>query len=112
MFLISHGKKSNLVPPTHLDDLFKSIGSTVYNNKKRFLAFQSILYDNDFSEYIKTMFKVQESNNHMAKNILNIMNVIGILFMNIDSLRTKEWDHFLSSIRLMTTWMMVYDNTN
>ena len=32
--------------------------------------------------------------------------------MNTDSLRTKDWDNFVSSIRLMMPWMIVYDNTN
>ena len=65
--LISHGKKNNLVLPTHLDDMFKSIGNTGLKSEKRFLAFQSVLYDEDFSEFVKSLFKVQESDNHMVK---------------------------------------------
>ena len=45
----------------------------------------------------------------MAKHILSIMNMIEILFMNIDSLRTKDWDNFLASLGLMMSWMIVYD---
>ena len=30
----------------------------------------------------------------MAKNILSLMNVTEILSVNIDGLRTKEWDNF------------------
>ena len=48
----------------------------------------------------------------MAKHILSIMNMIEILFMNIDSLRTKDWDNFLASLGLMVSWMIVYDNKN
>ena len=110
--IISHGKKNNLVPPPHLDDLFKSICNTGINSKKRFLALQSVRYDEDFSEYVKKLFKVQESDNHMAKYILSIMKIIEILFMNLDSLRTKDWGNFLTSIRLMISWMIVHDNTN
>ena len=65
---ISHGKKNNLVPPTHLDDLFKSISNTGLNCEKDFLAFESIMYVKDFSEYGKNLFKVRQGNNHMAKN--------------------------------------------
>ena len=36
------------------------------------------------------------------------MNMTEILFMNIDSFWTKEWDNFLSLIELM----MVCDNAN
>ena len=46
--MIEHDRKNNFVPPLHLDDLFKSIGKTGLNSEKRFLAFQSILYDEDF----------------------------------------------------------------
>ena len=49
--IISHGRKNYLVPHPHLDDLFKSIGKTGLNSEKRFLAFQSILYDKDFRIY-------------------------------------------------------------
>ena len=55
--IISHDKKNKLFPPPHLDDLFKSIGNTGLNNQKLFLAFQRILYDEGFSEYVKTLFK-------------------------------------------------------
>ena len=73
--IISHGKKNNLVPPPHLDDLFKSIGNTGLNSEKYFLASQSILHDEIFSEYDKKLFKMQESINHMAKYILSIINM-------------------------------------
>ena len=79
--LISRGKKKNLVPSTHLDDLFQSIGNTGLNREKHFLASQSILYDEDFSQYVKNLFKVQESDNHMAKNTLSNMNMIEILII-------------------------------
>ena len=110
--LITHVKKNNLVPPAHLDDLSKCNGNTWLNSKKRCLASQSILHNEGFSEYVKNLFMVQESDNHTARSILNIINMIESLFMNIDSLRPKERDNFLSPIRLMMLWMIVYDNTN
>ena len=47
----------------------------------------------------------------MAKT-LSIMNMIEMLFMNIDILRIKEWNNFMFTIRLASPRMMVYDNTN
>ena len=87
--LISHSKKNNLEPPTHLDDLSKSIGKTALS-KKCFFAFKIILYDEDFSENVKNLFKVKESDNQMTKNIVSIKNMIEILFMNINGLCTKR----------------------
>ena len=55
---------------------------------------------------------MQESDNHLAKYILSIINLIEILFMNIDSPRTKDWDNFLSTLKLMVAWIIVYYNTN
>ena len=40
------------------------------------------------------------------------MNMIEMLFMNIDILRIKEWNNFMFTIRLASPRMMVYDNTN
>ena len=81
--------------------------ATELNSEKRFLAFQIILYDEDFSEYVKNFFKMQDSDNQMAKT-LSIMNMIEMLFMNIDILRIKEWDNFMFTIRLASPRMMVY----
>ena len=94
VMLISHGKKNKLASHTHIDYLFKSIGNTGLNSEKRFLVSQSILHGEDFSEYVKNLLKLQESDNHMAQYILSIMNMIEILFMNINSLRTKKWNKF------------------
>ena len=54
--LISHGKKNNLLPRTHLDDLLNSIGNTGLNSERHFHAFQSILFDEDLSEAIIIIF--------------------------------------------------------
>ena len=62
--LISHGKKNNLVPRTHLDDLLNSIGNTGLNSERHFHAFQSILFDEYFSEYVKNLFQVQGRDNY------------------------------------------------
>ena len=71
--------------------MLKSIGNTTLKSEKRFLAFQISLYDENYSEYVTNLFKMQESDNHMAKN--SIINMIKILFMNIDGLLIKEWDN-------------------
>ena len=54
---------------------------------------------------------MERSENHMS-NLLSVMHMIEVLFMNIDSLKTKNWDNFLASLRLMMPYMSVYDNTN
>ena len=54
----------------HLSDLFKSIGNIGLNTEKLFLAFQNILYDEDFSKYDENLFKLQKSDNDIVKYIL------------------------------------------
>ncbi|XP_066927263.1 uncharacterized protein [Clytia hemisphaerica] len=40
------------------------------------------------------------------------MEMIKILFMHIDSIRTHNWTRYLESIRLMMPWVHIYDNSN
>ena len=59
--IVRHGKKNNLVPPTHLDDLFKSIANTALNSEKRYFEFPSILYNENFSEYVKNLLRCRKA---------------------------------------------------
>ena len=59
--LRNHGKKNNLVPPTHFNDLFKSIGNTVLNSETRFLAFQSILKVKAFQSMLKICLRCRKA---------------------------------------------------
>ena len=49
--------KKNLASPPYLNNLPKLIGNTGLNSGKCYLAFQSILYDEDFSEYVTKSWK-------------------------------------------------------
>ena len=110
--IITHGVKNNVTLPSTLDTFVNIICDTEMEADDRYFAFQTILEDGEFSEYVKKLFDLQGPDNHMANYIMSILGMIEILFMNIDSLRTKNWKRFLSSIRLMIPWMMVYDQTN
>ena len=103
-FVSSHAK-NNLKSLPYLDDVLNPIGNTDLNNEKRFLEFQSIFCDGEFCRSVKNLLKVQESKNNFTKYILSFMYMIGISFMNIVTLWTKEWDFFLTSIRLMIPWI-------
>ena len=110
--IITHGEKNNGTLPSTLDTFGSIICDTEMEADDRYFAFQTILEDGEFSEYVKKLFDLQGPDNHMANYIMSILGMIEILFMNIDSLRTKNWKQFLSSIRLMMPWVMVYDQTN
>ena len=69
--------------------------------------------DIDFNSFVNSLIeRFEGQDNHMAKFMISLMEMIEILFMNIDSLRTHNWTSYLESIRLMMPWMMVYDCTN
>ena len=110
--IINHSKKNGVEPPSSLKNLFKIICNRELEAQDRYFAFQTILDDGEFSEYVNKLFNVTGAGNHMANYIISIMNMIEILLMNIDSLKSEDWERFLSSIRLMMPWMMIYDNTN
>ena len=40
------------------------------------------------------------------------MQMIEVLFQNIDSIRTHNWKCYLESLRMLMPWYMIYDSTN
>ena len=110
--IITHGEKNNVTLPSTLDTFVNIICETEMEADDRYFAFQTILEDGEFSEYVKKLFELQGPDNHRANYIMSILGMIEIHFKNIDSLRTKNWKRFLSSISLMMPWMMVCDQTN
>ena len=48
----------------------------------------------------------------MVNFIVSLMEMIEILFLNIDSIRTHNWKEFLNSLRLMMPWFLIYDSVN
>ena len=110
--IITHSEKNNVTLPSTLDTFFNIVCDTEMEADDRYFSLQTILEDGEFSEYVKKLFDLQGPDNHMANYIISILGMIEILFMNVDSLRTKNWKRFLSSIRLMMPWVMVYDQTN
>ena len=110
--IITHSEKNNVTLPSTLDTFFNIVCDTEMEADDCYFSLQTILEDGEFSEYVKKLFDLQGPDNHMANYIISILGMIEILFMNVHSLRTKNWKRFLSSIRLMMPWVMVYDQTN
>ena len=48
----------------------------------------------------------------MADYWLSYMEMVEILTMNIYSLKTRNWNMYKDSLRLMIPWMQIYDNNN
>ena len=96
VLLISHGKKSNPAPPTHLDDLFKSISSAWFNSEKPFLASQYIMCNKDFWEYVrmhyKQRFRVKDRVKRLLRNEVSVL----INIRNINNISTVK--HFLENL--------------
>ena len=96
VLLISHGKKSNPAPPTHLDDLFKSISSAWFNSEKPFLASQYIMCNKDFGEYVrmhyKQRFRVKDRVKRLLRNEVSVL----INIRNINNISTVK--HFLENL--------------
>ena len=67
--------------------------------------------DSDFSAYVNAILvNVDRLNTAMAKYWKTFMDIIQILFVNIHALRTRSWDMFKVSLRLMLPWLHIYDN--
>ena len=45
----------------------------------------------------------------MARFWLSYMEMVEILYMHYHAMRTQNWEEYLTSIRMMLPWMLVYD---
>ena len=108
--LINHGKEKGLLLPDAITSLLDTICDT--ERTPGYFAFPMLQVCEEFDFYIERLFDMNQPENHMAMYILSLRNMIEILFMNLDNLRTNNWEAFLSSLRLMMPWMIIYDQTN
>ena len=60
---------------------------------------------------INNMFdKIEKTD--MACYWLDFMTMVEILMMNVYAIHTCNWDEFLTSLREMMPWMVIYDQTH
>ena len=72
---------------------------------------EEILDNPELQEFIHAVFEeIDSADSAMAKYWITYLEMVEILFMNYHALRTRDWDSYLQSIRLMQPWMAVYDN--
>ena len=88
--IITHSEKNNGTLPSTLDTFFNIVCDAEMEADDRYFSLQTILEDEEFSEYVKKLFDLQGPDNHMANYIISILGIIEILFMNVHNLRTKN----------------------
>ena len=109
--LIKYGYDIGIRCPESLRHLFDTVKDIDDSRENRYIAFETIISSSEFVEYQQQLRRgFEEETNHMANFIMSIMEMIEILFQNIDSLRRKDWGDFKTSLRLMIPWMLIYDN--
>ena len=111
--LIQVGREGNILPPEQTKFLFDIIRDQNIDSADRLFSLETLQQDTDFKSYLEKLFdSLDIPENHMAKYMISLMEMIEILLLNIDSIRTHNWKCYLESIRLMMPWMMAYDCTN
>ena len=109
--LIEHGRKLGIQCPSALKDFMDTIKDVEADRDDRYMAFESLVQSEDFNEYIESLRLSQDiPENHMEKYILSVIDMIEVLFMNLDSLRQKDWQEFKNSLRLMMPWITITDD--
>ena len=111
--LIRYGNDMGVECPDSLHHLIDTIRDVNDSRDNRYIAFETLISSPDFNEYLHKLRENHETpDHHMAKYVMSVMEMIEILFLNIDSLRTKDWTEFKNSLRLMMPWMAIYNNTH
>jgi len=65
----------------------------------------------DIVSFVEQVFQSAESSNSsMVKYWLSFMSMVEVLMLNIHAVKTRNWDEFKASLRMMMPWLHVYDN--
>ena len=102
--------KSELIKP-YLSNELKHLSENI--SKKEDVTNMHIMLINniDFRNAVSSAFdQLQSSHSEHAKYWISYMVMVEILFLNHHALRSKQWNEYLSSLRLMLPWMIIYDN--
>ena len=90
----------------NVNHLLKAIRDPTVESSARLLSLDMLMVDADFTSYVEELFShIEGPDNHLAQYIVSLMEMIETLFMNIDSIRTHNWDAYLDSLRLMLPWL-------
>ena len=88
-------------------------GDVEVNREDRRIAVETLIVDSDFDLYLQRIFEgLTGEDTHLANFFVSLMEMIEVLFLYIDSIRTHNWQAYLESIRFMMPWMHIYDNNN
>ena len=75
---------------------------TDIDSSNRLFSVKIFLKNLQFQSYIDELFShMNDPENHMANHILSLMEMIEVLFFNIDCIRMHNWSGYLRSLRLM-----------
>ena len=111
--LIRSGSEHGITIPNDINFMIEIIRNLELDAVDRLFTFEQLTEDEQFNLFIKKLFKqFSMPDHHLFKYMASLMEMIEILFLNIDSIRTHNLDNFLSSIRLMMPWMKAYDCSN
>lgn len=65
----------------------------------------------DIVSFVEQVFhSVESSNSSMAMYWLSFIYMVEVLMLNIHAVKTRNWDEFKASLRMMMPWLHVYDN--
>ena len=73
--------------------------------------FNSLLDDSSLRDLL-IMSVEQASESPMSSFWVSFLEMVEILFLNYHSLRSQNWEEYLSSLRLMLPWIAAYDSLN
>jgi hypothetical protein len=111
--LVATGRQEGIMIDDEIIELLEAVRDTDVEAEDRLLSMEMLLENPKFYSYIDELFaRVEGPDNHMAKFALSLMQMIEVLFLNIDSIRTHNWQGYLASLRLMMPWLLIYDGVN
>ena len=74
-------------------------------------AFEDLFSNANFENLVQTSVeRIDITNSPMARFWLSYMEMVEILYMHYHAMRTRYWEEYLTSRRMMLPWMFAYDS--
>ena len=96
--------------PTLYSEL-NQLSKQAFDSDQYMDAFEDLFSNANFENLVQTSVeRIDITNSPMARFWLSYMEMVEILYMHYHAMRTRYWEEYLTSRRMMLPWMFAYDS--
>lgn len=106
--IVKRAQQNGIYVPSELFTKVKMLRESTEPREDLTASWTQIEKNESFTSFATKVFE-DLSENSMTNFWLSFMEMVEILYMNINSIRLANWEEYLQSTRMMLPWLKVYD---